>query len=240
MVGYALTPTVHMYGEINDRRGFWLSCDNRFGTCLFGITAGSTARAAEIKLLCAVACNRMRTDPDLKNRRGTKSPIAYGTTGAVADRVQKGEAADIVIKSVATDDQLQAQAKCAGSPASTSAKSVLVLRTQGARSRISSGRRLQTLDLAARSIAYPDRPVGCQWIYVAACRRLASLWNKPKTKLFPPTEGCTQALPAATLRSEQSNQRNLGSTNVQLAGPLPSAIQILHQSPWHRYRQQSD
>ena len=80
---------------------------------LFGITAGSTARAAEIKLLCAVALQpgMVALIPDFEKSSGHKVAITYGTAGAVADRVQKGEAADIVISSVPLIDQLQAQGK---------------------------------------------------------------------------------------------------------------------------------
>ena len=78
------------------------------GLALFGITAGSTARAAEIKLLCAVALQpaMVALIPDFEKSSGHKVTIAYGTAGAVADRVQKGEAADIVISSVPLIDQL--------------------------------------------------------------------------------------------------------------------------------------
>ena len=78
------------------------------GLALFGVTAGSTARAAEIKLLCAVALQpaMVALIPDFEKSSGQKVTIAYGTAGAVVDRVSKGEAADIVISSVPLIDQL--------------------------------------------------------------------------------------------------------------------------------------
>src|SRR5580704_8426908 len=83
------------------------------GLALLGITAGSTARAAEIKLLCAVALQpgMVALIPDFEKSSGHKVTIAYGTAGAVADRVQKGEAVDIVISAAPLIDQLQAQGK---------------------------------------------------------------------------------------------------------------------------------
>ena len=86
------------------------------GLALFGIAAGSTARAAEIKLLCAVALQpaMVALIPDFEKSSGHKVTIAYGNAGPVADRVQKGEAADIVISSVPLIDQLQAQGKVVG------------------------------------------------------------------------------------------------------------------------------
>src|SRR5205807_7427031 len=55
------------------------------GLALFGITAGSTARAAEIKLLCAVALQpaMVALIPDFEKLSGHKVTIAYGTAGAV-------------------------------------------------------------------------------------------------------------------------------------------------------------
>jgi molybdate transport system substrate-binding protein len=81
------------------------------GLATFGNTAGSTARAAEIKLLCAVALQpgMIALIPDFEKSSGHKVTVAYGTAGAVADRVQKGEAADLVISSVPMIDRLQAQ-----------------------------------------------------------------------------------------------------------------------------------
>src|SRR5437867_9777421 len=83
------------------------------GLALFGITAASTARAAEIKLLCAVALQpaMIAMIPQFETSSGHKVTIAYGTAGAVADRVQKGEAADIVISAGPVIDQLQTQGK---------------------------------------------------------------------------------------------------------------------------------
>src|SRR5712691_12206386 len=91
---------------------------------LFGITAGSTARAAEIKLLCAVASQpaMVALIPDFEKSSGHKVTTSYGTAGAVADRVQKGEAADIVINSGPLIDQLQAQGKVVADSRVTLAK----------------------------------------------------------------------------------------------------------------------
>ena len=99
-----------------NRRGILsVSATIALGLALFGLTAGSTARAAEIRLLCAVALQpaMVALIPDFEKSSGHKVTIAYGTAGAVADRVQKGETADIVISSVPLIDQLRAQGKVA-------------------------------------------------------------------------------------------------------------------------------
>ena len=98
---------------MNRRSILSVSASVALGLALFGITAGSTARAAEIKLLCAVALQpaMVALIPDFEKSSGHKVTIAYGTAGAVADRVQKGEAADVVISAGPLIDQLQAQGK---------------------------------------------------------------------------------------------------------------------------------
>src|SRR4051794_25149036 len=83
------------------------------GLGLLGITAASTATAAEVKVLCAVALQPAMTAliPDFEKSSEHKVIIGYGTAGAVANRVQNGEAADLVISAAPVMDQLQAQGK---------------------------------------------------------------------------------------------------------------------------------
>src|SRR3954463_11344695 len=102
-----------MENKMNPRRILGVSTRIALGLALFGITAGSTARAAEIRLLCAVALHPAidALIPAFERSSGHKVTVAYGTAGAVGDRVQKGEAADIVISSVPIIDRLQAQGK---------------------------------------------------------------------------------------------------------------------------------
>src|ERR1700752_3052902 len=96
-----------------NRRILSVSATIALGLALFGITAGTFARAAEIKLLCAVALHPAidALIPDFEKSSGHKVTVAYGTAGAVADRVQRDAAADIVISSVPMIDRLQAQGK---------------------------------------------------------------------------------------------------------------------------------
>src|SRR6516164_128719 len=126
------------------------------GLALSGLTAGSTARAAEIKLLSAVALQPAMVVliADFEKLSGHKVTVAYGTAGAVADRVQKGEAADIVISSVPQIDQLQAQGKVvAGSRVNLAKVGVGVFVRKGAvKPDISSANAFKRSMLAAKSI----------------------------------------------------------------------------------------
>src|SRR5438034_11259862 len=153
------------------------------------------AGAAEIKLLCAVALHPAigALIPDFEKSSGHKATIAYGTAGAVANRVQKGEAADIVISAGPVIDQLQAQGKVVADSRVTIAKVGVgvFVRKGAAKPDISSADAFKRSMLAARSIAYPDPAGGgASSIYVATMleRLGVAVEIKPKTKLFPPTE----------------------------------------------------
>jgi molybdate transport system substrate-binding protein len=191
------------------------------GLALSGITAGSTARAAEIKLLSASALHPAidALTPDFEKSSGHKVTVAYGTAGAVADRVQKGEAADIVISSVPMIDRLQAQGKVVAGDRVIIAKVGVgaFVRKSAAKPDISSADAFKRSMLAARSIAYPD-PAGGGASGISA-------EMKPKTKLS------TLATLYASVASGEVeigfNQVSeiLAQPTVELAGPLPSAIQ---------------
>jgi molybdate transport system substrate-binding protein len=203
------------------------------GFFLFGITAGTVARAAEIRLLCAVALHPAidALIPDFEKSSGHKVTVAYGTAGAVADRVQKSEAADIVISSVPMIDQLQARGKVVAGDRVIIAKVGVgaFVRKGGAKPDISSADAFKRAMLAASSIAYPDPAGGgASGIYVASLLERLGIAGemKPKTKLLPPTE----VLYGSVANGEVEigfNQISeiLAQPTIELAGPLPSPIQ---------------
>ena len=199
---------------------------------LFGITAGSTARAVEITLLSASALHPVIDVliPDFEKSSGHKVTVAYGTAGAVADGVQKGEAADIVISSVPMIDRLQAQGKVVAGDRVIIAKVGVgaFVRKGAAKPDISSVDAFKRSMLAARSIAYPDPAGGgASGIYVASLLERLGLAAemKPKTKLS--TLGTLYASVASGDVEIGFNQVSeiLAQPTVELAGPLPPAIQ---------------
>src|SRR4051812_39916814 len=201
------------------------------GPALFGVTTGSTASAAEIKLLSASALHPAidALIPDFEKSSGHKVTVSYGTAGAVADRVQKGEAADIVISSVPMIDKLQAQGKVvAGGGVIAKVGVGAFVRKGAAKPDIGSVDAFKRSMLAARSIAYPDPAGGgASGIYVASLlERLGiAAEMKPKTKL-----STLETLYASVASEEVEigfNQVSeiLAQPTVELAGPLPSAIQ---------------
>src|SRR5215471_8062383 len=217
------------------RRSILSACATiALGLALFSITTGSTpARAAEVKLLCAVALQPAMVTliPDFEKSSGHKVTIAYGTAGAVADRVQKGEAADIVISAPPLIDQLQAQGKVvAGSRVIIAKVGVGVFVRKGAaKPDISSADTFKRSMLAAKSIAYPDPAGGgASGIYLASLLERLGLAAemKPKTKLFPPTEVLYASVASGDVEIGFNQiSEILAQPTVELAGPLPSAIQ---------------
>ena len=214
-------------------RHYTLSAVIVLGLALFGITAGSTARAAEIRLLSASALHPAidALIPDFEKSSGHKVTVAYGNAGAVADRFQKGEAADLVINAGPLIDQLRAQGKVVADGRDTLAKVGVgvFVRKGAAKPDISSADAFKRSMLDARSIAYPDPAGGgASGIYVASLlERLGiALEMKPKTKLFSPTEVLYASVASGDVEIGFNQiSEILAQPTVELAGPLPSAIQ---------------
>jgi molybdate transport system substrate-binding protein len=153
------------------------------GVAFIGINGGVSASTAEIKLLCAVALHPAIEVliPDFEKSSGHKVTVAYGNAGAIADRFQKGEAADLMINAAPLLDQLRAQGKVvAGDPIILAKVGVSAFVRKGAaKPDISSADAFKRSMLAARSIAYPDPaggvPVASTW--PACSNDWASLWK---------------------------------------------------------------
>jgi molybdate transport system substrate-binding protein len=202
------------------------------GLALFGITAGSTASAAEIKLLCAVALHPAidALIPDFEKSSGHKVTVAYGNAGAIADRFQKGEAADLVINAAPLMDQLRAQGKVVAGDRIIIAKVGVsaFVRKGAAKPDISSADAFKRSMLAARSIAYPDPAGGgASGIYVGSLlERLGiAAEMKPKTKLSTLETLYTSVASGEVEIGFNQISEILAQPSVDLAGPLPSAIQ---------------
>ena len=208
-----------------------VSATMALGLAFSGMTPGAV-RAAEIKLLCASALHPVidALIPDFEKSSGHKVMVAYGTAGAVADRVQNGEATDLVISSVPMIDRLQTQGKVAAADRVIIAKVGVgaFVRRGAAKPDISSADAFKRAMLAARSIAYPDPAGGgASGIYVASLlERLGiAAEMKPKTKLS--TLGTLYASVASGDVEIGFNQVSeiLAQPTVELAAPLPAEIQ---------------
>jgi molybdate transport system substrate-binding protein len=202
------------------------------GLALFGITAASTAGAAEIKLQSASALHPAidALIPDFEKSSGHKVTVAYGTAGAVADRVQKGEAVDIVISSVPIIDRLQAEGKVVAGDRVIIAKVGVgaFVRKGSAKPDISSADAFKRSMLGAKSIAYPDPAGGgASGIYVASLLERLGIAPemKPKTKLSTLATLYTSVASGEVEIGFNQVSEILAQPTIELAGPLPPAIQ---------------
>jgi molybdate transport system substrate-binding protein len=203
------------------------------GLALLGNTAGSTARAAEIKLLCAVALHPAVDVliPDFEKSSGHKVTIAYGNAGAIAERFLKGEAADLLINAAPLMDQLRAQGKVLAGDRIIIAKVGVsgFVRKGAAKPDMSSTDAFKRSMLAAKTIIYPDPAGGgASGIYMASLLERLGIGGemKPKTKLSP----SANVLYASVANGDVEigfNQISevLAQPSVEFAGPLPSEIQ---------------
>ena len=216
---------------MNRRNILSVSAKIVLGLALLGITGGIAARATEIKLLCAVALHPAidALIPDFDKSSGHKVTVAYATAGAVADRVQKGEAADIVISSVPMIDRLQAQGKVVAGDRVIIAKVGVgaFVRKGAAKPDISSADAFKRSMLAARSIAYPDPAGGgASGIYVASLLERLGIAGemKPKTKLLPPTE--------VLYGSVASGDVEIGFNQISEILAQPTVVEDQHETPF--------
>ena len=155
-----------------NRTAMSVSATLAFGLALFGVAAGSTASAADLRILSASALHPAIDVliPEFEKSSGHKVTVAYGTAGAVADGVQKGGAADLVISSVPMIDRLQGQGKVIPGERVAFAKVGVgaFVRKGAPKPDISSADAFKRSMLAVRSIAYPDPAGGgASGIYVA-------------------------------------------------------------------------
>jgi molybdate transport system substrate-binding protein len=209
-----------------------ISATIALGLASFGITAGSTARAAEIKLLSAVALHPAFEVliPDFEKSSGHKVTAAYGNAGAIMDRFQKGEVADLMINAAPLMDQLRAQGKVVAGDRIIVAKVGVsaFVRKGAAKPDMTSADAFKRSILAAKSITYPDPAGGgASGIYmVSLLERLGiAAEMKPKTKLSPASVLYASVASGDVEIGFNQISEVLAQPSVEFAGPLPSAIQ---------------
>jgi len=168
--------------------------------------------------------------PDFEKSSGHKITVTYGTAGAVADRVQKGESADIIVSSVPMIDRLQAQGKVIAGDRIIMAKVGVgaFVRKGAAKPDISSADAFKRSILAATSITYPNPSGGgASGIYVASLLERLGIAAEMKQKTKLSTLETLYAIVASGDVEIGFNQVSeiLAQPTVELAGPLPPAIQ---------------
>jgi molybdate transport system substrate-binding protein len=124
----------------------------------------ATAKAAEIKILSANGMREVLQDlgPQFERATGHRLAIAFATLGVIVQRVQGGEAADIVIVPQQGVDRLVKDGKAIAGTVTVLARAGIgvVVRKGAPRPDIATPEALKRALLAAKSITYLDPAVG--------------------------------------------------------------------------------
>jgi molybdate transport system substrate-binding protein len=205
---------------------------------LSSMGAAATANAAEIKVLSAgslkLALNQLL--PGFQKSSGDTVTIDYGTAGAIAGRIQKGEPADVTIVSRSQLETLESQGKVAqGSRVNIAGVGVGVAIRKGApKPDISSVEAFKRALISAKSIGYVNPALGSSsGIYVAAMLERLGIAQDLKSKIKLVTvagdiDGVFQGVANGEIEMQIGQISEIAiSPGVELAGPLPSEIQNL-------------
>jgi len=200
---------------------------------LIASAAFNPASAADLKVLSPGATESALTEviAQFEQSTGHKITINYGPVGGLANRVKKGEAADIVILSEPVAAELRKEGKLVAGSETVIAKSGVgvFVRKGDPRPDIS------TLDAFMRSlanakvIAYADPSLGgSASIYMGQLMDSLDVTGsiKPRTKLVPPAKPLLDLVAngGAEFGFNQIPEI-LPDSRLELVGPLPPQIQ---------------
>jgi molybdate transport system substrate-binding protein len=189
------------------------------------------AGAAEIKVMSAVAMSAPLNELTVEFERSTghKLVLSFGTVGAVQNRIQAGETADVAILTPSLIEDLAKQDKiAAGSRVDIAKVGVgLVIRAGASKPDISSVEAFKRTLINAKSISHGDPAGGgASSIHIAqVLDRLGIAGDmKPKTKL-----GAAAAVVASGEADIGMSQLSeiTGVPGTEVVGPLPPELQSI-------------
>lgn len=198
------------------------------------VTFGS-AYAAEVKILSAFALRPVLSalTAEFEQSSGHKLVIAYDLAGAVRDRIQRGEVADVAIITPPQIEELVKQGKIIGDSRVDVAKVGIgvAVRAGAPKPDFGSVEAFKRSMLAAKSIVYgdPARGAAASVQFVQVLDRLGITADmKPKTKLHDAVNFSTMELLAKGEAEFGVSQISLivGAPGVELAGALPAELQV--------------
>jgi molybdate transport system substrate-binding protein len=200
---------------------------------LCGAAAPSIAISSELKVLSGSGVQPVMLEiiPQFERVSGHKVSLDYGTVGEMADRVQKGEIADVVIVSAPQVENLEKQGKVVPDTRVDLAKSgVKIFVRKGApKPDISSVEAFKRTMLAAKSIGWNDPAAGAPVsIYMlGALERLGiAAEMKRKTTAFKQRSERFEAVARGDVEIGFNQISEIvAASGVDLVGPLPAAIQ---------------
>jgi molybdate transport system substrate-binding protein len=199
--------------------------------------AGGAADAAELRVLSSgsLKCALSRLLPDFQKSSGNTATIDYGPAGAIVGRIEKGDAADVVIVSRSQLQKLERNGKVLqGSLVNIAGIALGVAVRKGApKPDISNVEAFKQALLSARSIGYRDPSTGStSGIYTAGLLERLGIAQelRPKLRLDRSEGDVPENVFLGVAKGEVEMQ--IGqiteiaiSPGVDLAGPLPAEIQ---------------
>ncbi len=197
------------------------------------VTSCNIANAGDLRLLSAGALESsvISLIPDFERSSGHKVKAEFGPAGAMASRIQKGEAVDVGIVTTAQIDALITQGRILSGTQVAIAKVGLGIATRrgAAKPDIGSVEAFKRVLLAAKSIAHSDPASGTASGPYAA-QLLGSLdvatELKSKIKLFASAAPLFEALAKGDVELGFGQITEILATpSIELVGPLPPALQ---------------
>jgi molybdate transport system substrate-binding protein len=202
------------------------------GLCLSFVIPRAGAAAAEIKVLCGGALQDAMTElvSKFEQSSGDKVTIEFVPIGALTNRIQQGEAADVVIVSPAQIATLQQQGKVVpGSSIGLGKVGIGVFIRKGTSNPdISSVDAFKRTQLGAKSLTYPPANGAVAGAYLdGELDRLGiAAALKPKIVSIDQSTDRFQAVAQGNVELGMTQLSEIAAaTNVQLVGPLPAEIQ---------------
>lgn len=203
----------------------------------FAMCTTATAHAAEIKVMASGALKLVmpRLMADFQTSSGNAATIEYGPAGAIADRIRKGDAADVAIVTRSQFESLEGQGKIVkGTGADVAGIAIGVAVRKGApKPDIGTVEAFKRALLAARSIGYRDPATGStSGTYTARMIEQLGIAQQlqPKVKLDNSNGDRPEDVFQALMKGDIDMQIGQISEivlapGVELAGPLPAGIQ---------------
>jgi molybdate transport system substrate-binding protein len=204
---------------------------------LAAICTGGRADAAEIRVLASGSLKAALSQllPDFQKSSGTTATVEYGPGGAIAGRIEKGDAADVVILSRAALQKLESDGKVArGSLVNIAGIALgVAVRKGAAKPDLSTVAAFKQALISARSIGYRDPITGStSGAYTAGLlERLGMAEDlKPKLVLDRSEGDVPENVFLGVAKGDVEMQIGqiteiVISPGVDLAGPLPGEIQ---------------
>src|SRR5262249_11419810 len=170
-------------------------------SALLLVAGAGSARAADVTCYCPIAMKGVMADlaPQFEKSSGHRLSLEFGTVGALADRLSKGEAADVAILSAPAMEGLHKQGKLLGAGRTDIAKVGigLFVRAGSPKPDIGSVDAFKRALVGAKSIGYGEPTAGgVSGVHMAAVVDRLGIGGelKPKTKLLPNSQAVLGAV----------------------------------------------